>query len=72
MPAQKAAMKTKCPYSHDGKCDIWIDYEFLRYVLDESNEQIHSNWSEIVYLLDKVRTLEKHIVSIGCEVPPEE
>ena len=73
LPAQKgAAMKNKCPYSHDGKCDIWIDYEVLRYTQDESNELLHSNWSEIVYLLDRVRTLEKYIVSIGGKVPPEE
>ena len=73
LQAQKeAAMKNKCPYSHDGKCDIWIDYEVLRYAQDESNELLHSNWSEIVYLLDRVRKLEKYIVSIGGEVPPEE
>ena len=54
LPAQKeAAMKNKCPYSHDGKCDIWIDYEVLRYAQDESNELLHANWSEIVYLLDR-------------------
>ena len=73
LQAQKeAAMKNKCPYSHDGKCDIWVDYEVLRYAHDESNELLHSNWSEIVYLLDRVRTLEKYIVSIGGKVPPEE
>ena len=73
LQAQKeAAMKNKCPYSHDGKCDIWIDYEVRRYSQDESNELLHSNWSEIVYLLDRVRTLEKYIVSIGGKVPPEE
>ena len=73
LQAQKeAAMKNKCPYSHDGKCDIWVDYEGLRYAQDESNELLHSNWSEIVYLLDRVRTLEKYIVSIGGKVPPEE
>ena len=42
------------------------------YTQDESNELLHSNWSEIVYLLDRVRTLEKYIVSIGGKVPPEE
>ena len=73
LQAQKeAAMKNKCPYSHDGKCDIWVDYEVLRCAQDESNELLHSNWSEIVYLLDRVRTLEKYIVSIGGKVPPEE
>ena len=73
LQAQKeAAMKNKCPYSHDGKCDIWVDCEVLRYAQDESNELLHSNWSEIVYLLDRVRTLEKYIVSIGGKVPPEE
>lgn len=73
LQAQKeAAMKNKCPYSHDGKCDIWVDYEVLIYAQDESNELLHSNWSEIVYLLDRVRTLEKYIVSIGGKVPPEE
>ena len=73
LQAQKeAAMKNRCPYSHDGKCDIWVDYEVLRYAQDESNALLHQNWSEIVYLLDRVRTLEKYIVSIGGKVPPEE
>lgn len=65
-------MENRCPYSHDGRCDIWIDYEVLRYAQDESNDLLHSNWNEIVYLLDRVRTLEQYIVSIGGEVPLEE
>ena len=64
-------MRNKCPYSHNGRCDIWIDYEVLRYAQDESNELLRSNWNEIAYLLDRVRALEDYIVSIGGNIPPD-
>jgi hypothetical protein len=43
----------------------------LRYAEEESAELFRSNWNEILFLLDRVRTLEDYIVSIGGTVPPD-
>ena len=59
-----------CPFDERYRCYIWIDNEVLRYAQEESEELFHSNWNEIVFLLDRVKLLEDYIVSIGGTVPP--
>lgn len=58
-----------CPFDERYRCGIWIDNEVLRYAQKENDELNRANWSEILYLLDRVRTLEEYIVSIGGTVP---
>ena len=60
-----------CPFDERYCCYIWIDNEVLRYAQQESEELFHSNWNEIVFLLDRVKILEEYIRSIGGTVPPE-
>ncbi len=60
-----------CPFDERFRCGIWIDNKVLRFEQEESAELFRSNWSEICYLLDRVRTLEDYIESIGGTVPPE-
>ena len=60
-----------CPFDERFRCGIWIDNEVMRFEQEESAELFRSNWNEICYLLDRVRTLEDCIESIGGTVPPE-
>ena len=60
-----------CPFDELYRCYIWIDNEVLRYAQQESKELFHSNWNEIVFLLDRVKVLEDYIISIRGTVPPE-
>ena len=60
-----------CPFDERHRCYIWIDNEVLRYAQQESEELFHSNWNEIVFLLDRVKVLEDYIRSIGGTVPEE-
>ena len=60
-----------CPFDERFRCGIWIDNEVMRFEQEESAELFRSNWNEICYLLDRVRTLEDYIESIGGTVPPE-
>ena len=60
-----------CPFDERFRCDIWIHNMVLRYAEEESAELFRSNWNEILFLLDRVRTLEDYIVSIGGTVPPD-
>lgn len=59
-----------CPFDERYRCQIWIDNEVLRFEQQEMEELFHSNWNEIVFLLDRVKTLEDYIRSIGGTVPP--
>jgi len=69
---QKGEVMIKfCPFDERYRCYIWIDNEVLRYAQQESEELFHSNWNEIVFLLDRVKILEEYIRSIGGTVPPE-
>lgn len=60
-----------CPFDERYRCYIWIDNKVLRYAQQESEELFHSNWCEIVFLMDRVKVLEDYIRSIGGTVPPE-
>lgn len=63
-------MIKQCPFK-DGRCDIWHDYDILRYELSQCNELLHSNWIEISGLYDRIDALEKYILSIGGDIPAD-
>lgn len=64
-------MDNKCPFRND-RCEIWLDYEILRFEHSECNELLHMNWKEISRLYEKIDTLEKYIESIGGKIPMED
>lgn len=75
-PSQNVEKKGGCHGIMRGVCksvcknQLWIDNEVLRYAQQESEELFHSNWNEIVFLLDRVKVFEDYIRSIDGIVPP--
>ena len=51
-------MINECPFNHNSKCALWIDYQIAQVALQEAEELCTSNWIEISYLLDRVKLLE--------------
>ena len=64
-------MTNYCAYSKDHKCIKWMDYELMRYELEEAHELCHGNWIEIQHLRSYIEQLQSLLTEHGIEIPPE-
>lgn len=62
-------MMNECPFNHNNKCALWIDYQVAQVALQEAEELCTSNWNEISYLLDRVKLLESLLKENGITIP---
>ena len=62
-------MINECPFNHNSKCALWIDYQIVQVALQEAEELCTSNWIENSYLLDRVKLLESLLKENGINVP---
>ena len=64
-------MKDNCPFSESGKCEIWIDHQILQYALEEAEELVDANWTEIKRLYARIDQLTAVLVDAGIDIPEE-
>lgn len=71
-PSRKGElMKDNCPFSENGKCEIWIDYQILQYALEEAEELADANWTEIKRLYARIDQLTAVLVDAGIAIPED-
>lgn len=49
-----------------------MDYELIRYELEEADALCHGNWIEIQHLRDYIDQLKAVLTEHGIEIPPED
>ena len=71
LPRKELPMTNYCAYSKDNKCIKWMDYELMRYELEEADELCRGNWIEIQHLRSYIEQLQSLLTEHGIEIPPE-
>ena len=61
-----------CAFSHNHRCNKWVDYEITRHELEEADALCHGNWIEIQRLRDYIDALKALLKENSIEFPSEE
>ena len=62
-------MINECPFNHNSKSALWIDYQIVQVALQKAEELCSSNWNEISCLLERVNLLESLLNENRINIP---